>query len=518
MDGVKGWHPVDLNGVKFYLGDDTGLRHSFTDTEVINGQTYYYAIVAYDFGGDETNNIIPSDSPMRLRINSLTGELEMGPNVVAVVPREPSAGYEQAQTDSIVLHTVGSSSGQVSYEVVNPMAILDGRKYEITFLDTVYVHDPETSGYDILTTYSYFLVDISGDFPDTLLNNQSLEVGEEQPVIDGFRLILDNLNVDEIGLDTNSTQSYWASENDLWDYELLTTDGINLGLRQPADYRAIFTSEQQYSSSCFCGKKLNNNPSFDPCSDSFVGEDPAAFCSATFYSSKPTNFKVQKSMLSAQSGSFEWMDIPFAFGDYSPYNSDLLTSVPDGNFNADWREQDQIVFLDYSVEGNLAPTWFFKLDYPGESHPLSDCCNEPHAGDTALIVIKKPFLSNDVYEFTIAGSWVDNELAKNQMEDIFVIPNPYIAANAFEAENIYSSGRGPREIQFRNLPAQCTIRIYTVSGEGIKTIEHFTSIDDGMETWDLLSKDNLSVSYGVYIYHVEAPGIGEHMGKFAVIK
>jgi hypothetical protein len=518
VDGVKGWHPVDLNGVKFYLGDDTGLRHSFTDTEVINGQTYYYAIVAYDFGGDETNNIIPSDSPMRLRINSLTGELEMGPNVVAVVPREPSAGYEQAQTDSIVLHTVGSSSGQVSYEVVNPMAILDGRKYEITFLDTVYVHDPETSGYDILTTYSYFLVDISGDFPDTLLNNQSLEVGEEQPVIDGFRLILDNLNVDEIGLDTNSTQSYWASENDLWDYELLTTDGINLGLRHPADYRAIFTSEQQYSSSCFCGKKLNNNPSFDPCSDSFVGEDPAAFCSATFYSSKPTNFKVQKSMLSAQSGSFEWMDIPFAFGDYSPYNSDLLTSVPDGNFNADWREQDQIVFLDYSVEGNLAPTWFFKLDYPGESHPLSDCCNEPQAGDTALIVIKKPFLSNDVYEFTIAGSWVDNELAKNQMEDIFVIPNPYIAANAFEAENIYSSGRGPREIQFRNLPAQCTIRIYTVSGERIKTIEHFTSIDDGMETWDLLSKDNLSVSYGVYIYHVEAPGIGEHMGKFAVIK
>jgi hypothetical protein len=249
-----------------------------------------------------------------------------------------------------------------------------------------------------------------------------------------------------------------------------------------------------------------------------VGEDPAAFCSATFYSSKPTNFKVQKSMLSAQSGSFEWMDIPFAFGDYSPYNSDLLTSVPDGNFNADWREQDQIVFLDYSVEGNLAPTWFFKLDYPGESHPLSDCCNEPQAGDTALIVIKKPFLSNDVYEFTIAGSWVDNELAKNQMEDIFVIPNPYIAANAFEAENIYSSGRGPREIQFRNLPAQCTIRIYTVSGERVKTIEHFTSIDDGMETWDLLSKDNLSVSYGVYIYHVEAPGIGEHIGKFAVIK
>ena len=158
------------------------------------------------------------------------------------------------------------------------------------------------------------------------------------------------------------------------------------------------------------------------------------------------------------------------------------------------------------------------MDYPGESHPLSDCCNEPQGGDTAFIVIKKPFLSNDVYEFTTTGSTVDNELAKNQMEDIFVIPNPYIAANAFEAENIYSTGRGPREIQFRNLPAECTIRIYTVSGERVKTIDHFAAIDDGMESWDLLSKDNLSVSYGVYIYHVEAPGIGEHIGKFAVIK
>jgi hypothetical protein len=33
-----------------------------------------------------------------------------------------------------------------------------------------------------------------------------------------------------------------------------------------------------------------------------------------------------------------------------------------------------------------------------------------------------------------------------------------------------------------------------------------------------LTKDNLAISYGVYIYHVEAPGIGEKIGKFAVIK
>jgi hypothetical protein len=34
----------------------------------------------------------------------------------------------------------------------------------------------------------------------------------------------------------------------------------------------------------------------------------------------------------------------------------------------------------------------------------------------------------------------------------------------------------------------------------------------------MLTKDNLEISYGIYLYHVEAPGVGEKVGKFAVIK
>ncbi len=40
-NGVKGTSPIGLpNGAHFYLGDDTGLSHTWTDTSVINGQTY----------------------------------------------------------------------------------------------------------------------------------------------------------------------------------------------------------------------------------------------------------------------------------------------------------------------------------------------------------------------------------------------------------------------------------------------------------------------------------------------
>ena len=40
----------------------------------------------------------------------------------------------------------------------------------------------------------------------------------------------------------------------------------------------------------------------------------------------------------------------------------------------------------------------------------------------------------------------------------------------------------------------------------------------GSLPWDLLNESQLEVSYGVYLYHVEAPGVGETTGTFAIIK
>ncbi|MFQ5584807.1 MAG: hypothetical protein ACE5GL_10265, partial [Calditrichia bacterium] len=60
-DGIKGFHPVDINGIKYYLGDDTGLRHSWVDSNVVNGQRYFYAVTAYDFGF-EFGDIPPTET------------------------------------------------------------------------------------------------------------------------------------------------------------------------------------------------------------------------------------------------------------------------------------------------------------------------------------------------------------------------------------------------------------------------------------------------------------------------
>lgn len=79
-DSRQGFHPVDVEGAQFYLGDDTGLQYTYVDSPLVNGVTYYYALTAYDFGSE------------RYRISPLESSKILGnPNVVMVHPRS-SAG------------------------------------------------------------------------------------------------------------------------------------------------------------------------------------------------------------------------------------------------------------------------------------------------------------------------------------------------------------------------------------------------------------------------------------------
>ena len=57
-----------------------------------------------------------------------------------------------------------------------------------------------------------------------------------------------------------------------------------------------------------------------------------------------------------------------------------------------------------------------------------------------------------------------------------------------------------------------------ISGELVREIHHSSTIDFGTGRWDLLTKDNLTTAYGVYIYHIEANGVGEKIGKLAIVK
>lgn len=78
---------------------------------------------------------------------------------------------------------------------------------------------------------------------------------------------------------------------------------------------------------------------------------------------------------------------------------------------------------------------------------------------------------------------------------------------------IAESGRGERRIDFINLPSKCTVRIYTITGALIKTLYKDSSPTDGSLTWNLVTDDGMDIAYGVYIYHLDSPGVGEKLAN-----
>ena len=95
--------------------------------------------------------------------------------------------------------------------------------------------------------------------------------------------------------------------------------------------------------------------------------------------------------------------------------------------------------------------------------------------------------------------------AETDLDRIKVVPNPYVIANSWEPLNPYSNGRGPRELHFTHLPQKCTIKIFNVRGQLVKEINHNApSFYDGTEIWDMQTKDNLDIAYGVYVYYIDA--------------
>jgi hypothetical protein len=131
---------------------------------------------------------------------------------------------------------------------------------------------------------------------------------------------------------------------------------------------------------------------------------------------------------------------------------------------------------------------------------------------------QKPFTSADAFTFSTQAANTDPALAEEGLKEVYVVPNPYVATNEIEPTNpIANTERGDRRLYFANVPQQCTIRIYTLAGEHVDTIEHDSSLDDGKVFWNLRTKDNMNIAYGLYIFHIESDA-GSQVGKFAVVK
>jgi hypothetical protein len=107
------------------------------------------------------------------------------------------------------------------------------------------------------------------------------------------------------------------------------------------------------------------------------------------------------------------------------------------------------------------------------------------------------------------------ETSSEFQNNIRVVPNPYnIRSRNFGDPNDPSSVEN-NKLLFVGLPAKCTIRIYTVSGDLVKKIEHDNGL--GSESWNQISDSNQFITSGLYIAQIESP-LGNAIVKFVVIR
>jgi hypothetical protein len=114
-----------------------------------------------------------------------------------------------------------------------------------------------------------------------------------------------------------------------------------------------------------------------------------------------------------------------------------------------------------------------------------------------------------MYSFSTAGIAPitnDIEKAKNDLDLINVVPNPYYAYSSYEVNQL------DNRVKVTNLPRKCTVTIYTVNGTLIRQFtkdSDITSID-----WDLKNYAGIPIAGGLYIIHVKADEFGERTIKW----
>ncbi|GEM_PF-1561273 len=129
-------------------------------------------------------------------------------------------------------------------------------------------------------------------------------------------------------------------------------------------------------------------------------------------------------------------------------------------------------------------------------------------GDRVNIVwaggVRAVFPRNAVVNLT--GGAGGLEAVTNEMLDkIRIVPNPYVVRH--EAQ------RDDRRIYFNYLPDECTIRIYTLALDLVKTIHHQGG---SREEWDLTTELGQLVASQMLFAHIESAGKNT-IKKFAVI-
>lgn len=504
-------------GTQYYLGDDTGIKHYFVDEDVQNGRTYYYALVAYDYGHPTIvdGGLSPTENNIIIELNEAEEVIRTGVNVQIVTPGTYAAGYEEPGVN-VVNKDQLIGNCLPTFKIFDGNNIKPGHQYALYFdiKNLAYfeanpaLRNPK-DGYFV--NVGYHIIDET--------DSNAYVYGE---TVDNFSGV--NITENTTEFISNGTTRKNTFDR-LTDTEIISDvfDGVQMTLKNLVDVAELDLANTGWlAGEAPLDIKYGNNASaFYPWNYEIVFTDDAVA-----YSTKSSlqlnqydgdgEQVLKKNIL--WNGDFNFYVREKTFSDTSGYEIlDLLRTDRDGDGLFDPLVDEILVgYVKQAMGKGVFGGTIFSISFKN----CEESVEYPIAGDVYRIDFKRPYYYSDTLRFTVESQpLLDEKQLNDDMKEIKVVPNPYICTNSMETAvgNKYLNQR--RAIMFTHIPADCDIRIFTSSGYLVKTLEVTNEPANGIVHWNLLTKEDLEVAAGMYVYHVKSKVTGkEKIGKFAIIK
>lgn len=510
INGIKGPDPAFNQS----LGDDTGLKHSFIDENLINGVEYWYCVTAYDRGNQHPDSLEQS-------YQSSLGRSTMESHTVSAIPGVTAQNYIPPtygpiyDAEGAIPPIGGLSQGLVKVDIIEPDKIT-GDDYVVTFVDSAI----QVKGNDTSYVLGFNLYRISANKDTTLLLNRHLFSNETQdnlPIVDGFRLtVLDAPSgIEFIGwtkVNGDTCTFDWRTKphpkyrdrpaGQIVPETIYTIDDFRITIDTTqnggtwAKWYDYFTGLVQDSLQHL---PIRVEVVTDPNNPIDVSEDTWLF---EFAVRAP--WDTYRKFYYSQLG---WDIVPGGKGytQGSPGFYEMYTDI----INLERKIIDPVT-QDTSYSG----LYLFTNNFPdvyvnADGDTVRHIAVAPSHGDQFTIRTYKPFRKELRYEFNTKKI----SYSKSQEIDlskIRVVPDPYIVSNIWETNQF------GKKLLFNNLPNECKISIYTVAGDFVAEIYH--NDNRGFTFWDMRTYNDQYIAYGLYIYVVSIPNGQQKVGKFLVIK
>ncbi|HUF09236.1 MAG TPA: T9SS type A sorting domain-containing protein [Rhodothermales bacterium] len=536
-------------------GTDSGVKHSMQFNNLTNYTDYYFGVQAYAYN-ENSSPLISKSAISRVKVRpskqlARNGGTAINEDAVAAA----IAGEATFTLDNEKVTKVGVGGGLVSATVVDPSQ-LTGDTYTVNFYSVDVSDDPEhpelVTNYDIVNSAGTKIFDgataiaaFGGAAPqgdDVLIaDGLSWTVSGPAPAaydIDGggtyaFVQVEGAAGVEADACGPGAVSRFGCAETGgNWVYGSFNGAGdwvmyhigdgpeASIGPHAPNDFEIRVTDDVSYGQYIF----TSGNTIATPFEVWDIGP------TGLFGVNDPSDDVQMIPVLFADGGGecffgFGEADDPFGLGwqvteriyayyavdnDYAAWHSAakaLVDAHPEGCPTSP--ETDPLFDLMDLGRGRPIQRIVFMMDptsplYRDEMIPV---------GNVIRFYTTKPNLPGDVFTVNTAGFEVkrqDAASAEEALDALAIVPNPYKGASNYELTNLADVAR------FTNMPQTATIRVFTLSGSLIKTLNKSgpsTSLD-----WDLTTEEGLPIASGMYLIHVEVPNVGEKVIKFGVVK